>query len=383
MDWSTNLAIKQSRAVQGHFFFNKQLSLHPMVLWHQGGSSSICTFSDSICHKAAATWAGISGLLYEILREGYMKIVFISDSPTKQYRNRYIASLLEDLVDTYPEEITVKWIYLESGHGKGAADGVGATVKSKLKKITARDDNADFSAEELKNSYQEEDQNVRVITYSKDDVDNIKKSSIYTNAVAKKGIASCHEIAITRGKTALKKRSGELVYKTFTRRVSTPASLPIPASTTPSRPVFDPASPGSTSTMADEIPATLTIINSFSTPPSAEAYTPGSYRELLGNKRLYDDLIWVVLRVQTLKQKRTLHYVGQIMRYIEEEEVYMVQPYTLTNSPGPVMFIFKKLNEPECYIEDDILFTLEKPTILPRNKIQFSLIPNYSSLTIM
>ena len=35
MDWSTNLAIKQSRAVQGHFFFNKQLSLHPMVLWHQ------------------------------------------------------------------------------------------------------------------------------------------------------------------------------------------------------------------------------------------------------------------------------------------------------------------------------------------------------------
>ena len=111
MDWSTNLAIKQSRAVQGHFFFNKQLSLHPMVLWHQGGSSSICTFSDSICHKAAATWAGISGLLYEILREGYMKIVFISDSPTKQYRNRYIASLLEHLVDTYPEEITRVWTW--------------------------------------------------------------------------------------------------------------------------------------------------------------------------------------------------------------------------------------------------------------------------------
>ena len=380
MDWSTNLAIKQLRAVQGHFFFNKQLSLHPMVLWHQGGSSSICTFSDSICHKAAATWAGISGLLYEILREGYMKIVFISDSPTKQYRNRYIASLLEHLVDTYPEEITVKWIYLESGHGKGAADGVGATVKSKLKKITARDDNADFSAEELKKSYLEEDQNVRVITYSKDDVDKIKKSSSYTNAVAKKGIASSHEIVITRGKTTLKKRSGELVYRTFTRRVSTPVSLAIPVSTTPSRPVFVPAAPGSTSTVADEIPATLTIINSFSTPPAAQAY---SYRELLDNKRLYDDLIWVVLRVQTLKQKRTLHYVGQIMRYIEEEEVYMVQPYTLINSPGPVMCIFKKLNEPESYLEEDILFTLEKPTILPRNKIQFSLIPNFSSLAIM
>ena len=306
---------------------------------------------------------------------------FISDSPTKQYRNRYIASLLEHLVDTYPEEITVKWIYLESGHGKGAADGVGATVKSKLKKITARDDNADFSAEELKKSYLEEDQNVRVITYSKDDVDKIKKSSSYTNAVAKKGIASSHEIVITRGKTTLKKRSGELVYiRTFTRRVSTPASLAIPVSTTPSRPVFVPAAPGSTSTVADEIPATLTIINSFSTPPAAQAY---SYRELLDNKRLYDDLIWVVLRVQTLKQKRTLHYVGQIMRYIEEEEVYMVQPYTLINSPGPVMCIFKKLNEPESYLEEDILFTLEKPTILPRNKIQFSLIPNFSSLAIM
>ena len=82
--------------------------------------------------------------------------------------------------------------------------------------------------------------------------------------------------------------------------------------------------------------------------------------------------------------KRTLHYVGQIMRYIEEEEVYMVQPYTLVNSPGPVMCIFKKLNERECYLEEDILFTLEKPTILPRNKIKFSLIPsNFSSLAIM
>ena len=146
--------------------------------------------------------------------------------------------MLEHLVDTYPKEITVKWIYLESGYGKGAADGVGATVKSKLKKITARDDNADFSAEELKKSYLEEDQNVRVITYSKDDVDKIKKSSSYTNAVAKKGIASSHEIVITRGKTTLKKISGELVYRTFTRRVSTPASLAIPVSTTPSRPVL-------------------------------------------------------------------------------------------------------------------------------------------------
>ena len=89
-----------------------------------------------------------------MLREGYMKIVFISDSPTKQYRNRYSASLPEHLVDTYPEVITVKWIYLESGHGKGAADGVGATVKSKLKKITARDDNTDFFAKERKKSHQ-------------------------------------------------------------------------------------------------------------------------------------------------------------------------------------------------------------------------------------
>ena len=88
MDWSTNLAIKQARATQGHFFFNKQVSLHPMVLWHQGGSSSICTFSDCLDHKAAATWAGISSLLDNVLCEGYRSMVFISDSPTKQYRNR-------------------------------------------------------------------------------------------------------------------------------------------------------------------------------------------------------------------------------------------------------------------------------------------------------
>ena len=178
MDWSTNFIIKQARSTQSHYFYDHQFSLHPMVIWHQAGSSSICTFSDAKKHKACHLWAGLYPFIKELMQEGYLEFVFISDSPTKQYRNRFVAALLEELADKNCEDLQFKWIWLEAGHGKGAADGVGASVKQKLKMITGRQNEVGWTAQELKARYHEAQGNVRVTLYSEGDANKVKLSPI-------------------------------------------------------------------------------------------------------------------------------------------------------------------------------------------------------------
>lgn len=55
------------------------------------------------------------------------QFTFISDSPSGQYRNRYNFHLLSSYAQQ--EKVNVSWIFLEAGHGKSAADGIGACIK--------------------------------------------------------------------------------------------------------------------------------------------------------------------------------------------------------------------------------------------------------------
>lgn len=58
------------------------------------------------------------------------KLHFLSDGPTSQYRCKFMFSLLTDLIRK--NFIQIKYIvynFSESGHGKNAADGVGAVTK--------------------------------------------------------------------------------------------------------------------------------------------------------------------------------------------------------------------------------------------------------------
>jgi hypothetical protein len=302
-------------------------------------------------------------------------------------------------VDSYPENVTIKWVYLESGHGKGAADGVGATVKSKLKMITARDGNVDFCAEELKKSYEEEQQNVRVIIYTAEDVDKVKRSSAYVNAPPKNGIGSCHEVLITKGKTTMKKRSGEPIFKTQTRNIG--VSIPLSTST-PSRPPADVLvktpqtdSKVGAGTAADSkpppFPPKLELSNSYIQPsPSAAHAMNQSFSDLLNmdTKELFEcaelstripDYTWVVVKVPTSK-KRVVHYVAQIEGFDDSSDEYLVQPYTLIADTKDYTFKELQTKNLERYDEDDIVLQLEKPQMIPRNKVWFEVIPGMSNL---
>ncbi|KAJ4928899.1 hypothetical protein JOQ06_004521 [Pogonophryne albipinna] len=81
-------------------------------------------------HDPPAIWAPLEPVL-QFLKENHArieKLFFISDGPTMQYRGKKNFFLLS----TIPFRmgfIAVNWSFLEAGHGKGPADGVGATMK--------------------------------------------------------------------------------------------------------------------------------------------------------------------------------------------------------------------------------------------------------------
>jgi hypothetical protein len=61
---------------------------------------------------------------------------FIYDSPSGQYRNRTNAYLLSAALDRGFHFTT--WNFCESGHGKGAPDGVGAAAKRQADEYVTR-----------------------------------------------------------------------------------------------------------------------------------------------------------------------------------------------------------------------------------------------------
>lgn len=137
IDFSENYGCKYGEEIQSaHFGGSKpQVTLHTVVTYHRALNcvvpTSFCTLSDSMRHDPAAICAHLEPIIIEIRKviPELESVHFLSDGPTTQYKNRkmfYLACTY--LVD----KLKVKnlcWHYSESGHGKGAPDGVGGCIK--------------------------------------------------------------------------------------------------------------------------------------------------------------------------------------------------------------------------------------------------------------
>lgn len=139
VDFSENYCVKYHEEIQSFHFGGSrmQLSLHTCVIYlidPEVGIQkqySFCTISECTQHDAAAIWAHLIptiGYVMEISSQ-IDTVHFISDSPTSQYRNRFIFYMISQLYREFPQLKSITWNYLEAGHGKGAPDGVGAVLK--------------------------------------------------------------------------------------------------------------------------------------------------------------------------------------------------------------------------------------------------------------
>ena len=107
----------------------KQISLHTGMVYSKCRELSFCTVSDCLKHNPAGIWAHLHPVLEYLRYKTTATIIhIISDGPTTQYRITQNFYLIANKVCNYGFR-SATWNFLEAGHGKRAADGIGAVVK--------------------------------------------------------------------------------------------------------------------------------------------------------------------------------------------------------------------------------------------------------------
>jgi hypothetical protein len=225
IDWSENYNLGQTKEeksakippllllekldliLPGAFFYEQHVSIHPGYAWSKVNCWSFASLSDSTCHMAEAGWASFKELFDDLIDGKKMKkITLISDSPVSQYRNKTTIFLLKKY--TTERQIEMRWIFLESGNGKGVADGIGASLKRQMEEAVAFNPDKAFKAplnfmEEVKRRT-----DIQLYIYDTSNIDQLTNSLPSLNPV--KRTASLHEIlAMPDGKNYGKDKSSE------------------------------------------------------------------------------------------------------------------------------------------------------------------------------
>lgn len=123
--------------VQSAYWNASMVNIHTMVAYFPGDRAprnlqSYVAVSDVISHNATAVYDILKKIM-PIIKEDYpvtKKIHYLTDLLTSQYRNKTIFQVLVDHETDFGMQ--AQWNYLESGHGKGPCDGLGASVNELL-----------------------------------------------------------------------------------------------------------------------------------------------------------------------------------------------------------------------------------------------------------
>ena len=138
IDISENYACKYSAEVQSMHFgaSHQQASLHTGVLYVRLADESssktlpFCSISASRRHDPPGIWAHLDPVLDWLCDEfpSVTTLHIFSDGPTTQYRQKANFYLLSTI--PFQRGFTaITWHFFEAGHGKGAPDGVGGSLK--------------------------------------------------------------------------------------------------------------------------------------------------------------------------------------------------------------------------------------------------------------
>lgn len=139
MDFSENYCTKYGQEIQAFRFGGSrmQITLHTVVIYLKNSTKSYCTVSKNNSHTPAAIWTHLQ-TIFAVLPSQIKHLHFISDGPVTQYRNKTMFYILATkLPKQLPNIQRFSWNFSESGHGKGAPDGVGATCKRTADSIVA------------------------------------------------------------------------------------------------------------------------------------------------------------------------------------------------------------------------------------------------------
>lgn len=191
IDFSENFQCKYASEAQSvHFGASRQqLSLHTCVIYFCNDSGvmetiSFSSVSECLRHDAAAIYAHLKKSLKQLCEDkniSFQKLHVLSDGPSNQYKNKSNFYLFTQHLVNLLDLKSATWNFSEAGHGKGAADGVGAVIKRTADSLVAHgEDIPDYTTFVVKMICRT---NVRLYTVTESDIieaDNLIPKTLKT-----------------------------------------------------------------------------------------------------------------------------------------------------------------------------------------------------------
>ena len=140
VDWSQNVNLFQARQEKGAYYHELQVLISAVVVYMSTNVSSHCTISDAKSHKAPPVWASLEKILGSFDLDRLQVLYIITGNPTSQYRNKYNAYLTKKFAIQH--NLTIIWVFTESGHGKGPMDGALTSSKNEIDNAIAFNTNS-------------------------------------------------------------------------------------------------------------------------------------------------------------------------------------------------------------------------------------------------
>jgi hypothetical protein len=214
IDFSENYMCKYGSETQSVHFgaSRKQITLHTGVFYYRLARcegfdaeniacKSFCTLSESMRHDPSAIWAHLKPVLslIQVTCPNVDTLHIWSDGPTTQYRNRRNFGIFSQL-HTFGNFKSGTWNFSESGHGKGAADGIGGSLKRRADKLVAHGEDI-TNAELLLSALQSADSATQLYMVQEDDIKTIDQQYDTSAVKTIKGTMLLHQVTWTKDKS--------------------------------------------------------------------------------------------------------------------------------------------------------------------------------------
>ncbi|KAG1668796.1 Dipeptidyl peptidase 8 [Nymphon striatum] len=197
IDFSENYTCISQDEIQSAHWKQAQISLFTAALWYLGSLHSLVLVSDNITHSKDTVIPYIDRLLEE-LPKTVRKVSLWSDGPASQFKNRYILASLKPLQDKY--NITIRWNFFATSHGKGPVDGIGGSVKRFVWNGVRSRKFVVSNAEGFKLAARTSQVKVVAVTPNElnERYQKLNLDKIFRDAILVKGIANMHFMAVNQ-----------------------------------------------------------------------------------------------------------------------------------------------------------------------------------------
>ena len=210
VDWAENGTVVVPSEVQSAFYGGRlSYNLHTGYKYTQDDSGGFVSLSLYNNHKAEAIRTALEPTVKKLVDEGKTKLIFVSDSPTSQYRNCKMVYLTKSWAIKH--NITINWLYTEAGHGKSAADGIGGNIKNLVNDKLAF--NTEYTIKTMEDIVEliKDNTTIELLVHTAEEVKKVADTLPKLSSL--NGALSIHELLFEKdGKVFAKKLPSDPIY---------------------------------------------------------------------------------------------------------------------------------------------------------------------------